>query len=88
MLSKNQRIGLKYFDDFQARIPRDRVSKIYDSVVEGFKCLVSSIDLYQIEICGSFRRGKQTCGDIDIIITRKDGYFEKKMLLDLILKLE
>lgn len=28
------------------------------------------------------------CGDIDIIISRKDGYYEKKLLVDFIVKLE
>ena len=35
-------------------------------------------------VCGSYRRGKATCGDIDIIFTRKDGKFEKNFILDLI----
>lgn len=32
-------------------------------------------DTHLVEVCGSFRRGKATCGDIDVIITRKDGIF-------------
>lgn len=26
-----------------------------------------------IQTCGSFRRGKPTCGDVDILITHPDG---------------
>jgi DNA polymerase lambda len=39
--------------------------------------LVGSRDLHEIEACGSYRRNKDFCGDIDIIITRRDGVFEK-----------
>lgn len=31
--------------------------------------------LHDIQVCGSYRRGKLTCGDMDIIITRKDGVY-------------
>jgi DNA polymerase lambda len=37
---------------------------------------------------GSYRRGKETCGDIDILITRKDGYAEKTLLQLLVNELE
>ena len=49
--------------------------------------MVDVLDLYHIEVCGSYRRGRSHCGDIDILISRKDGYFEKKMLLNLVLEL-
>lgn len=39
-------------------------------------------------MCGSYRRGKQTCGDIDIIISRKDGHFEHSLIIDLLNVLE
>lgn len=34
--------------------------------------------------CGSYRRGKETCGDIDILITRKDGANIRGFLMKLI----
>jgi len=27
----------------------------------------------RVEACGSYRRGKETCGDVDILITRTDA---------------
>ena len=53
-----------------------------------FGKLVDSVENYWIEVCGSYRRGRALCGDIDIIISRKDHKYEKKLLIDLILELE
>ncbi len=36
--------------------------------------------------CGSYRRGKETCGDMDILITRKDGKDDPKFMNKLIEK--
>ena len=50
--------------------------------------VVRSDSHHEIEAVGSYRRGKLTCGDIDILITRKDGYVEKTLLNNLVLELE
>lgn len=85
MLNKNQRLGLKYYEDFQVKIPREKVTKIFERVKVTFCRMVDNIDNYNLVVCGSYRRGKEKCGDIDIIIARKDGHYEKKLLLDFIL---
>ena len=46
--------------------------------------MVLSIEDYRMEVCGSYRRGKATCGDIDIIIARKDGTYERHLLTKLV----
>jgi DNA polymerase lambda len=43
---------------------------------------------HEIAAVGSYRRGKATCGDIDILITRKDGYVERNLLQTLTAELE
>lgn len=50
--------------------------------------LVPSLEMYRIEVCGSYRRGKPTCGDMDIIISRKDGVYEKNLLSEIVHELE
>jgi len=37
-----------------------------------------------IQTCGSYRRGKATCGDVDILITHTDGISHEGLLAPLI----
>jgi DNA polymerase/3'-5' exonuclease PolX len=86
LLSENQLIGLKYHDDLCVRIPREECIAILSAVKkELFEILPEEI--LQVEMCGSFRRGKETCGDIDILITRKDEGSIEGILETLIKKL-
>ncbi|XP_073130448.1 DNA polymerase lambda [Henckelia pumila] len=69
-LTNSQMIGLKYFDDIKTRIPRHEVQemenllqKVGEEISPGAKIVCG----------GSYRRGKATCGDLDIIITHPDG---------------
>jgi DNA polymerase beta len=65
-LSHHQRIGLKYFDDFELRIPRDEMDKMAQFICNEIKAIDSK---YIVTIAGSYRRGAQTSGDIDVLIT-------------------
>jgi|JI9StandDraft_1071089.scaffolds.fasta_scaffold1089718_1 DNA polymerase/3'-5' exonuclease PolX len=57
---------------------------MFEYVREVIKNLVPSLDMYRIEVCGSYRREKPNCGDMDIIISRKDGTYEKNLLADIV----
>lgn len=59
---------LLYYDDLQERIPRDEVMRHKETIDR----LVG--DFYRIDIVGSFRRGEQDCGDIDVLFTTKQNY--------------
>jgi DNA polymerase/3'-5' exonuclease PolX len=41
-----------------------------------------------IQTCGSYRRGKATCGDCDILITHRDGVSHEHLLFPLVDKLK
>lgn len=69
-LTKGQKIGLKHFQDFELRIPRQEISQIEQKATSLIKSLD---DKYQITICGSYRRGLPTSGDVDILLTH-DAY--------------
>jgi DNA polymerase beta len=68
-LNHHQLIGLKYFSEFKQRIPREEVAEI-ESIV---KSVLPDIDPKLIlTTCGSFRRQKPTCGDIDMLLSHPD----------------
>ena len=68
MLTKGQRIGLKYFQDFEERIPRKEI----EATEKILRSEIQRLDPdYEITICGSYRRGLPTSGDIDVLLTHK-----------------
>ncbi len=64
-------IGLKYFDDLQQRIPRQEIEQM-EIILRKELTKLSSHLIFNI--CGSYRRDKITCGDIDILITNRDTH--------------
>ncbi|XP_046658857.1 DNA polymerase beta-like [Homalodisca vitripennis] len=68
-LTHHQLIGLKYFEDFEKRIPREEISQIEtvirDSVLE-------MDPKHLLTVCGSYRRGLPSSGDVDMLITHPD----------------
>ncbi|KAI0341157.1 Nucleotidyltransferase [Trametopsis cervina] len=82
-LSPAQEIGLKYYEDINSRMPRYEAKEIFEFI----KAAALRIDPHLfVEILGSYRRGKETCGDIDILITRptSDGKTHAGVLATLI----
>lgn len=65
-LNHHQIIGLKYFDEFEMRIPRDEIKKIEEHLNKYITSLDSD---YLITICGSYRRGATSSGDVDALLT-------------------
>ncbi|KAK4598221.1 hypothetical protein RGQ29_015624 [Quercus rubra] len=69
-LTNSQRIGLKYFDDIKQRIPRHEVQEMDLLLQKVGEDILHGVNI----VCGgSFRRGRTSCGDLDIIITHPDG---------------
>eukprot|EP01032_Pedospumella_encystans_P013614 gene13614-15664_t len=70
LLNRQQLIGLKHYEEFLIKIPRAEVDEICEIVKE---------ECHQIDpeaectVCGSYRRGKSECGDVDILITPMEG---------------
>ncbi|KAI0505256.1 hypothetical protein F5B22DRAFT_628393 [Xylaria bambusicola] len=66
-LSTNQRIGVDHYDDLLTRIPRAEVKALGDHVKDVAATIDPSIELI---IGGSHRRGAESSGDIDLIVTK------------------
>ena len=67
-LTNAQKIGLKHFEDFEKRIPRAEIQKIEKFIKNELKLLDKK---YVETICGSYRRGQPSSGDIDVLLTHE-----------------
>ena len=65
-LTKYQALGLKYLDEFEQRIPREEIAVIESILKKSIHSLDNTI-IFQI--CGSYRRGLATSGDVDVLLT-------------------
>ncbi len=65
-LTKNQLLGIMYYDDFNKKIPREEVKKFGEHIIS----VIHNIDSKsKAEIVGSYRRQVDFSGDIDILFT-------------------
>jgi NAD-dependent DNA ligase len=71
LLNNVQKIGLFYYDDISKRIIRSEIDEYNKLFGKEFKKVADKDSSY--EIVGSFRRGANTSGDIDVIITSKNA---------------
>jgi NAD-dependent DNA ligase len=65
VLNNVQQVGLKYYEDILQRIPRVEI----DHYFKLFEQAASTQPGLTFEIVGSYRRGAQDSGDIDVILT-------------------
>ena len=79
-LNDKQKIGLKYYEDIQKRIPRKEIEEFDQLFNKIFKSVTPEGSKF--EIVGSYRRGAKNSGDIDIIITNNEN---NKMAFDKVL---
>ena len=74
LLNEKQKIGLKYFEDIQERIPRKEMEQHEKEILK----IVSNIDKsFKAIVVGSYRREAVSSGDIDVLIGYPEGMLEK-----------
>ena len=79
-LNDVQKVGLKYYEDILKRIPRseiDQYSSVFETAFLKTSNLIDKNDKNggksRFEIVGSYRRGAENSGDIDVIITSENS---------------
>ena len=91
VLNDVQKVGLKYYEDILKRIPRSEVEEYNNLFNKDFKKVAEEDS--RMEIVGSFRRGAESSGDIDVIITSKspkvfvnfvDELIKEKVILEVL----
>ena len=73
LLNAKQKIGLQYYDDIEKRIPYVEIED-HDKYLH--KIILENKKVECINIVGSYRRKKESSGDIDLLvkIKNKDDY--------------
>lgn len=69
LLNAYQKVGLKYFEEFQSKIPREEMTQLERCLLEiANECHPDLL----LTTCGSYRRGAEVSGDIDVLVTMKN----------------
>jgi DNA polymerase beta len=80
LLNDKQKIGLKYYDDMNIRIPIVEGRQHFKIVHKILNNMYSGIEF---EFVGSFRRKNKDLGDIDILIKNREGLILKDVIKQL-----
>jgi DNA polymerase beta len=91
LLTDQQKIGLKYQEDLQKKVPRDMITSLY-VIMRAYLDKKYGRGSYDMEIAGSYRRGAKESGDIDCLISSKvftlkdavDLFRRKKIVTDVL----
>lgn len=84
-LTRVQQIGVKFYDEFLLKIPREEVERIANIVLEHANRHRSG---FQMVIVGGYRRGKKESGDVDIILSHPDEAATHNFVPHLVVALE
>ena len=85
LLNDKQLIGLKYYEDFLLRIPREEMDSHYKYITDILKFVSTK---FEIQIVGSYRRLQKDSGDIDVLITHpsKSIVDDSRLMQNIIVK--
>ena len=81
ILNDTQLLGIKFYDDILARIPRGEIIE-HEKILK--KVLKKVDPRAELTIAGSYRRGKPDSGDIDVLLKSKDKKTYNKFIEELV----
>lgn len=84
-LTRDQQIGVKYYDELQEKIPRREVEDIGHIILTHANKLGKG---FQMVIVGGYRRGKKESGDVDILLSHPDSSVTSNFVVDIVSSLE
>ncbi|KAI1849496.1 hypothetical protein JX266_004991 [Neoarthrinium moseri] len=84
-LTRVQQIGVKYYDEFLATIPRAEVESIANTVLAQANRRRRG---FHMVIVGGYRRGKQESGDVDVVLSHPDPDATHRFIEELVTGLE
>lgn len=94
-LTRVQQIGVKYYDEFLDKIPRAEVEGIRDVIVRHARTVLGIADEHigtsgdvECIIVGGYRRGKEFCGDVDVILSHREEEKTQDLVVDVVRSLE
>lgn len=94
-LTRVQQIGVKFYDEFLVKIPRKEVEEITEVILRHARRVLGVTDdehgtPHDVEavIVGGYRRGKEQCGDVDVILSHRDEAKTKDLVVDVVRSLE
>lgn len=94
-LNRVQQIGVKFYGEFQERIPRKEVEGIAGTVLRHARlCRGVGEEEWGGEgdvvcvIVGGYRRGKEESGDVDVILSHRDEEVTRDLVVDVVRSLE
>ena len=87
-MSRVQQIGLKYYDEFQLKIPRAEVEAIAATISSHARRVTVSDDGVETIIVGGYRRGKPESGDVDVILSHPNEAMTHSLVEKMVKSLE
>lgn len=84
-LTRVQQIGVKYYDEFQVKIPRAEVESIAATILSHANKIHEG---FHMCIVGGYRRGKLESGDVDVVLSHPNEIYTLGFIQDIVEALE